>query len=126
MSGLPPSREGNHSLSDFTKPAFAQSHTELSSSRQTSAPSTPINMSTTPIQRGEQEKQQGLEGESPPDTPVNGDENDNGDGAPLDRTQSQTNQLGTKQIAVIMTALCVCFSFLRERLGGVMADAIWI
>lgn len=101
MSGLPPSREGNHSLSDSTKPVFAQSHTELSSSRQTSAPSTPTDISTTPIQRGEQEKQQGQEGESPPDTLVNGD------GAPLDRTQSQTNQLGTKQIAVIMTALCL-------------------
>lgn len=108
MSGLPPSREGNHSLSDSTKPVFAQSHTELSSSRQTSAPSTPTDISTTPIQRGEQEKQQGQEGESPPDTLVNGD------GAPLDRTQSQTNQLGTKQIAVIMTALCVCFLFSRR------------
>lgn len=73
-------------------------------------------MSTTPIQRGEQEKLQGQEGESPPDTPVNGDEN--ADGAPLDRTQSQTNQLGTKQIAVIMTALCVCFSFGARSRGS--------
>lgn len=111
MSGRPPSRESNHTLSDLTKPVFAQSHTELSSSRQTTAPSTPTDMSTTPIQRREQEKLQGQAGESPPDTPVNGDENANGDGAPLDRTQSQTNQLGTKQIAVIMTALCVCSRF---------------
>lgn len=111
-------------MSDFTKSAFAQSHTEVSASRQTSAPSTPTNMSTTPIHRGEQEKLQGQESESPPDTPVNGNENadSNGDGAPLDRTQSQANQLGTKQIAVIMTALCVCSSFFRKE-GDVMTDA---
>jgi hypothetical protein len=80
----------------------------------------------TPIHRGEQEKLQGPEGESPPETPVNGNENadGSGDGAPLDRTQSQANQLGTKQIAVIMTALCVRSSlFSREKEGDIMTDA---
>lgn len=113
MSGLHSFMEGNNnSWPDFGKSAFAQSHSELSS-RQTSAPSTPTDSSTTPIQRGEQEheKQDGQgqdgngNGESPLDTPNNGD--GNADGAPLDRTQSQANKLGTKQIAVIMMALCV-------------------
>lgn len=57
-------------------------------------------------QEGEREQQQPGDGDG--DGHSTGD--DEGNGATLDRSPSRANKLGTKKIAVIMVALCVCFA----------------
>ena len=114
------------SLTDYEKSFIMQSQADCSSSRLTT-PNT--DMSTTPIQRGEEERrksEQEEHGQGQPGSLENGSGNGNsGDDAAL------AQQLGRKKIVVIMTALCVCF---RSGLGwicerkwtqeGVMANRI--
>lgn len=108
--------EGNNSTTSFAKAPYAQSQTETSS-RQTSAPSTPTNASTSPFHKGEQsldgQKEQIPEESNGEDG--NGNANANANGASLERAPSKENRMGKKQIAVIMTALSVCPVLLRRK-----------
>ena len=93
------------SWTDYEKSFVSQSHADCSSSRLTT-PNT--DMSTTPIQRGEEERRSSKQedygqGQGQPGSLENDNGNSGGDAA-------LAQQLGPKKIVVIMTALCVCLS----------------
>lgn len=104
------------SWTDYEKSFVSQSHADCSSSRLTT-PNT--DMSTTPIQRGEEERRDSKQedygqGQGQTGSLENGNSNPEGDAA-------LAQQLGRKKIVVIMTALCVCF-----RMSLVWPGLVWV